>query len=90
MKMGFWRTVLLVVLGILGLAMAMRFLGRAIALALAAIPLLLVVYVIRRLWRGGRRCNDEVETPESAFNRRHPRLARLERRIKSLDPNVDL
>ncbi|KPL07434.1 hypothetical protein AMJ85_09530 [candidate division BRC1 bacterium SM23_51] len=81
---GILRTVLIVILAIILLSLALKFLTRAIALVVLGGLIFVGLYAIRLLWRGGgaSKC---PETERDGFLRRYPRLARLERRIEGLE-----
>jgi hypothetical protein len=80
------RTALIVVLGIIVLVLALRFVRLAFAMALIAVPILIGAAVIRSLWRRGRpKQAVEEDAIDDEFARRYRRLAELEKRAARLD-----
>ena len=84
MLRGILRTALIVILAIVLLTLALKFLTRAIALLVLGGLIVVVTYAIKRLW-SGRRSRQAGNPEPDGFLRRYPRLSRLESRIKALE-----
>jgi hypothetical protein len=85
------RNLLIAILAFLLLVLAISFIKTAFTLLVIAVPFLAMAWAIRWLWRGGRAARkacDEETTGDFEFRRRFPRLAKLDRRIQSLETLV--